>query len=241
MKRNTLYAVLAIGLIASAGASFIACAPRKTIVVGSKDFSENIILGETFAQLIERKTSYEVSRKLNLGGTFVCFEALKRGDIDLYAEYSGTGLSAQLKMPVISDPDRAYRVVKSEFDRRFNLEWLAPLGFNNTYAIAVKAELAKKWGLSTIGDLGPHAGKVVFGAEHEFFNRQDGYQGLIQTYGLMFRDVAKMGVALKYQAIGEGRVQATDVFTTDSQILSYGLTLLKDDKAYFPPYFDADT
>ncbi len=239
MKRSILPLIGVLCSAVAAAGFFAGCSSHKAIVIGSKDFSENIILGELLAQLIERKTDYPVTRKLNLGGTFVCFEALKKGDIDAYPEYTGTGLTAQLKMPVIADPEETYRVVKEQFAARYKLSWLSPFGFNNTYAVAVTGDVAKKWNLETVSDLAPHSGDLVFGAEHEFFNREDGFSGLSSTYGLSFRDTAKMNVSLKYQAIGEGKMDATDVFTTDSQIIAYGLKVLSDDKGFFPPYYGA--
>jgi len=209
------------------------------VVIGSKDFTENIILGEMMAQMLEEHTDLKVERKLNMGGTFVNFEALKKGDIDLYADYTGTGLTAQLKMDVINDPEEVYNIVQKEFNEQFKIKWLEPFGFNNTYAVAVKRDYADANNLEKTSDLVPLAPNLVFGAEHEFFNRQDGYDGMIQTYGLKFKDVAKMQVALKYQAIGENKMDVTDAFTTDGQLITYNLKVLEDDKNFFPPYHAA--
>jgi osmoprotectant transport system substrate-binding protein len=214
-------------------------AGSKTIVIGSKDFTENIILGEIIAQMLEAKTDLKVERKLNMGGTFVNFEALKKGDIDIYADYTGTGLTAQLKMDVINDADKVYNIVQKEFNKRFKLKWLRPFGFNNTYAIAVREDFAQKNNITKVSDLVPLAPNLVFGAEHEFFNRQDGYDGMIKTYGLKFKDVAKMQVALKYQAIAQGKMEVTDAFATDGQLITYKLKVLEDDKNFFPPYYAA--
>jgi osmoprotectant transport system substrate-binding protein len=216
------------------------CGSTNTITVGSKDFSENIALGEIFAQLIEAKTELKVSRKLNMGGTFVNFEAIKNGQIDLYPEYTGTALTAQLEMDVITDPDEAYRVVAEAFDSQFGIKWLEPLGLNNTYTVAVTDAVYQTYGVETISDLAAVASNLTFGAEHEFFNRQDGFDGLIDVYGLTFRgEPQKMNVALKYQAMGNGDIDVTDAFATDAQILQYNLKVLKDDKNFFPPYYAA--
>lgn len=212
----------------------------KTIVIGSKDFSENIVLGEIFAQLVEAKTDLKVERKLNMGGTFVCFEAIKNGDIDIYPEYTGTGLTAQLEMDVISDPDEAYRVVSEEFDKQFGITWLKPLGFNNTYTLAVTQAVYEEYGVETYSDLAKVSENLVFGAEHEFFDRQDGYDGLVEAYGLTFKgEPKKMNVSLKYQAIGNGDIDVTDAFSTDGPIKQYNLKVLVDDKGFFPPYYAA--
>jgi osmoprotectant transport system substrate-binding protein len=209
------------------------------VVIGSKDFSENIVLGEMLAQLVEEHTDIKVERKLNMGGTFVAFEALKRGDISVYVEYTGTGLTAQLKMDVISDPDESYSVVKEKFNTQFDLKWLDPIGLNNTYSIAVAGELAEEYNLKKISDLTAISNDLIFGAEHEFFNRQDGFEGFVELYDIKFAKINKMNVSLKYQAIGEGKMDVTDVFATDGQIKKYGLIILEDDLEFFPPYYAA--
>lgn len=216
------------------------CSSSNTVTVGSKDFSENTVLGEIFAQLIEAKTDLKVIRKLNMGGTFVNFEAIKNGQIDLYPEYTGTALTAQLKMDVITDADETYRIVSEEFDKQFNIKWLKPLGFNNTYTLAVTNEIFETYRIETFSDLAAISENLVFGAEHEFFDRQDGFDGLVKTYGMKFKgEPKKMNVSLKYQAMGSGDIDVTDAFATDGQIKQYNLKVLKDDKNFFPPYYAA--
>lgn len=218
----------------------IGCSSSDTITIGSKDFSENIVLGEIFAQLIEAKTDLKVVRKLNMGGTFVNFEAIKNGQIDLYPEYTGTALTAQLKMDVITDAEETYRIVSEEFDRQFNIKWLEPLGFNNTYTLAITNEIYEKYGIETFSELATISENLVFGAEHEFFDRQDGFDGLVQTYGMKFKgEPKKMNASLKYQAMGSKDIDVTDAFATDGQIIQYNLKILKDDKNFFPPYYAA--
>lgn len=233
-KALALLAVLALTVTVFAG-----CTSGKKVVIGSKDFTENKILAEIMAQLIENNTDIKVERKINMGGTFVCFEAMKKGQIDIYPEYTGTGLTAQLKLPVETDPEKVYATVSTEFQKQFQIKWLKPIGFNNTYALAVPQELASKNNLESISDLGNFAKDLVFGAEHEFFNREDGYDGLIKVYGLTFKNIAKMDVSLKYQAIGQGKMDVTDAFTTDGQLKALNLMVLKDDKNFFPPYYAA--
>jgi osmoprotectant transport system substrate-binding protein len=210
------------------------------IVIGSKNFTENMILGEIFTQLIREKTDLEVEYKENLGGTMVCFEALKKGELDLYPEYTGTGLTAHLKMDVISDADKVYEIVKKEFDQRYKITWLEPFGINNTYAVAVSEEFAAKHRLTKVSDLVPFASKLRFGTDHEFFDRQDGYEGMVKIYGLKFKgEPMKMDIALKYQAIAEGKMDVTDAFATDGQLIRYKLKILEDDRNFFPPYYAA--
>lgn len=235
-KIMIMFAALLVMTLALSGCG----GEKKSVVIGSKDFSENIILGEMFAQLIENNTDIEVVRKLNMGGTFVCFEAIKNGDIDIYPEYTGTGLTAQLKMDVITDSEEAYRVVAEEFNKQFNIKWLSPLGLNNTYTLAVTQEVVDEYGVETFSDLAAVSEGLIFGAEHEFFNRQDGFEGLVDAYDMKFKgEPKKMQVALKYQAIGNGDMDVTDAFATDGQIIQYNLKILEDDKGFFPPYYVA--
>lgn len=240
MKFNKSRSILLVVVVLALSITFTGCWGGDAITIGSKDFSENIILGEMFAQLIEAHTDLKVNRKLNMGGTFVCFEAIKNGDIDIYPEYTGTALAAQLKMDVISDPDEAYRVVAEEFDRQFGIKWLEPLGLNNTYTLAVTDEVYQKYRVETFSDLAKVSQNLVFGAEHEFFDRQDGYDGLVKMYGLTFKgEPKKMNASLKYQAIGNGDIDVTDAFATDGPIKQYNLKVLEDDKGFFPPYYAA--
>jgi osmoprotectant transport system substrate-binding protein len=215
-------------------------ASDKKIVVGSKNYTENMVLGSIISQLIEEKTDLRVEYKENLGGTMVCYEALKNGQLDIYPEYTGTALTAQLKMDVINDADKVYDIVKEEFDRQFNIKWMKPFGLNNTYAVALPNDFAEKNGIVTVSDLVPFAGELVFGAEHEFFDRQDGYDGMVEAYGLEFSgDPVKMDIAMKYQATAQGRIHVTDAFSTDGQLITYDLKVLEDDKNFFPPYYAA--
>ena len=239
MNKFKKIAALTLGAL-SLSAILAGCSGKETLTVGSKDFGENIVLGEMFAQLIEENTDLKVERKLNMGGTFVCFEAIKNGNIDLYPEYTGTGLTAQLKMDVINDSDEAYRIVSEEFDKQFDVKWLEPLGFNNTYTLAVTQDVYQEYGLETYSDLAAVSENLIFGAEHEFFDRQDGFDGLIEKYNMTFKgEPTKMNVALKYQAIGKGDIDVTDAFATDGPIKQYNLKVLEDDLSFFPPYYAA--
>ena len=239
-KTHVKVVALATVLLLLPSVVLTGCSSSNTVTVGSKDFSENIVLGEIFAQLIEAKTDLKVIRKLNMGGTFVNFEAIKNGQIDLYPEYTGTALTAQLKMDVITDADETYRIVSEEFDKQFNIKWLKPLGLNNTYTLAVTNEIFETYRIETFSDLAAISENLVFGAEHEFFDRQDGFDGLVKTYGMKFKgEPKKMNVSLKYQAMGSGDIDVTDAFATDGQIKQYNLKVLKDDKNFFPPYYAA--
>ena len=242
MKRMMKRLFKAAGVLALSTALLAGCtgAGGDKIVIGSKNFTENMILGHIFAEYIKANTDLKVEYKENLGGTMVCFEALKKGDLDIYPEYTGTGLTAHLKMDVINDPDEVYSIVKREFDSQFGITWLNELGLNNTYAVAIKEDYAAQNNIQSVSDLAAFSDQLTFGAEHEFFDRMDGFEGMVETYGLTFKgEPVKMDVSLKYQAMAEDRIQVTDAFTTDGQLITYKLKVLEDDKGFFPPYYAA--
>lgn len=211
----------------------------KPIVIGSKPFTEGVLLSELAAQLIEGNTQLKVERKFNLGGTIVAFNALKNGDLDLYPEYTGTGLVAILKQPAVMDADKAYAIVQREFNNQFKIKWLKPLGFNNTYAMAVPEELAVQHNLKNTSDLAKIVDMLTFGAEQDFFGRVDGYDGFTQAYGFKFKNVKQMEIGLKYKAIANKEVNVINAFSTDGFLITYKLRVLVDDKKYFPPYHGA--
>lgn len=237
-KRTRITLILTLALAAML--FFTSCAKDDTITIGSKDFGENIVIAEMLSQLIEAHTPLKVNRKLNLGGTFVNFNAIKNGQIDIYPEYTGTGLTAHLKMDVVNDPEQSYSIVSEEFLKQWDIVWLEPFGFNNTYTLAVTPEVYEQYKVETYRDLIPYAGELVFGAEHEFFDRQDGFDGLVEVYGLQFKgEPMKLNASLKYQAIGRGDMDVTDAFATDGPIKQYNLKILEDDLGFFPPYHAA--
>lgn len=238
------FALLVVFLAGAIGLTNYACARReRKLVIGCKPFTEQFVVAHMVAELIEAKTSIKVERKLPLGGTLVCFEALKRGGekdgIDIYVEYTGTGLMNILKFENIKDPLEAYRVVKKEFEERFGLVWLDPLGFNNTYTLAVRKETAEKYGLETFSDLAKVSSELILGADLEFLERPDGYPGLKQVYGMNFKDAKSMNPSLRYVALANDQIQVIDAYATDGLIKKFDLKVLKDDKNFFPAYFAA--
>lgn len=206
------------------------------VVVGSKNFEESRLLGEMFAQLLESRTGLQVERRLGLAGTQVCFEALRTGAIDVYPEYTGTGLVSILGESGSQDADETLNRVRSEFLRRWDLWWLSPLGFENSFEIAVPRELAEREGLSTISDLARISKRLRGGFGHEFVGREDGLLGLRRVYGLQFASVEHLQQALQYRAARARDIDALDVYTTDGRLILYDLKVLRDDRDFFPPY-----
>ncbi len=212
---------------------------RPAIVVGSKNFTEQVILGEMLAQMLENR-DVPVERRLNLGGSFICHEALESGQMDVYVEYTGTALTAILKEPILHDADEVYRKVRAEYKKRFGLEWGPPLGFNNTYALAMRRQHASKLGIQRISDLAKHLDSIRTGFGHEFLEREDGYRGFTHAYGLDFSLSPRgMELGLIYQALEAEQVDLVAGSATDALIERLGLTVLIDDRNYFPPYFAA--
>jgi len=207
-----------------------------TVRIGTKNFTEQLILGELMAQLIEARTDLSVERRFNLGGTMICHGALKSGEIDLYAEYTGTALTVILKQPFSADPDQAHETAVREYRRRFSAEWLRPFGFNNTYAITVRKADATSRPLRTISDLVAIAGSLRAGFTAEFSERPDGYPGLRRAYGLQFQEVRDLDPSLMYQAIANHEVEVICAFATDGRIAAFDLQPLRDDRGFFPPY-----
>ncbi len=204
--------------------------------IGSKNFTEQEILGELVAQLIERNTDLRIQRRFGLGGTDICHAALVSGELDIYVEYTGTALLNVLKHEVINNPDEAFRVVAMAYRDRFDLHWLAPIGFNNTYAITVRGDQAEQLGLATVSDLKGHAHRLRGGFTAEFMERPDGYPGLRQAYALKLRSTVDLDPGLMYQALHGGQVDVICAFATDGRIAEYGLRVLDDDRRFFPPY-----
>ena len=208
-----------------------------TIVIGSKNFTEQVLLGEILATLVESRTSLRVDRRFDLGGTFVCHKALTAGELDLYVEYTGTALSAILSEPPGGQPDAVFTRVAAEYARRFDLTWLPPLGFNNSFAMVVRSEDAVNHSLSRISDLARVADTFRAGFGYEFIERADGYEGLAATYWFKFlRRPREMDLGLIYRALAGHEVDVVVGNSTDGMIDSLGLVVLEDDLRYFPPY-----
>src|SRR5246127_2815456 len=229
--------ILLIPLIASLFLS--ACGPARedSIVVGSKNFPEQAILGEIFAQRLEKKTHLRVERRFYLAGSFICQQAILSGRIDLYPEYTGTALTAILKEKPQGTREQVYERVKSEYDRRFHLTLGPPFGFNDTFAIEIRGEDARRLHLQTISQSAAYTPQWRAGFGYEFMERPDGYKGLVATYGLRFAAPPRiMDLGLLTRALKDRQVDVIAGNTTDGLIAALDLFVLDDDRHYFPPY-----
>lgn len=209
----------------------------KVIKIGSKDFTEQLILANMFSDLIEEKTDITVERKINLGGTQVCFSALNSGSIDMYFDYSGTAYGDTLNYPPSTDMEAVYNTVKNDFKEQYNIDVLKQMGFNNTYVVAVKEETANKYNLKSISDLKGVASKLTAGTTFEFLNREDGLLGLMKHYGFKFKDTVGLDGASRYLALTNNETDVIDAFSTDGLLKKFALVTLEDDKNFFPPYY----
>ena len=213
----------------------------KRIVVGSKLHTETQILGEITAQLIEAHTDLQVERKLGLGGTLVCFEALKKGELDVYASYTGTAWSVVLRKKArATDPLKTFLLVQAAYRERFGLRWMSPFGLNNTYALVMQKNKARALGIKTLTDLAARGRDFRVGVSVEFLNRGDGYPGLQDSYGMSFTQIRGVEHGLAYEALHQGALDVVDAYSTDGKLKKYDLAILEDDRDFFPPYHAAN-
>ena len=207
----------------------------RAVVVGSKNFTEQVVLGEIIAQQVERK-GIPVERKSNLGGTLLAHEALKQGGIDLYPEYTGTALTAVLKQPVDRDPAVVLQRVRDAYIP-LGLQWLQPLGFDNTFAMVVRSDVARADQVSTLSEAARRARPWRLGVGYEFIQRPDGLEGLVSTYGLRLDgSPVTMDLGLLYPALESRRIEMAAASATDGRLATDDFTVLADDRRYFPPY-----
>ncbi len=215
------------------------CGPSREnrIVVGSKNFTEQLILGEIIAQQIETHTHLAVERRFYLAGSYICHQAILGGRIDIYPEYTGTALTAILKQKPEGNREAVYQRVKSEYAQRFNLSVGEPFGFNDTFAIEIRGEDARRLGLKTISQAAAYTPQWRAGFGYEFMERPDGYKGLAATYGLRFAAPPRiMDLGLLARALKDKQIDLAAGNTTDGLIPALDLFVLEDDKHYFPPY-----
>jgi osmoprotectant transport system substrate-binding protein len=224
------------GSIALLGAA--ACrTSRHDIVVGSKNFTEQLILGELFAQLLEHDCHTPVDHRFYLAGTYICQQAILAGRIDVYPEYTGTALAAVLKQKASGDAAQVYQEVKEEYLQKFNLDVMPPLGFNNSFAMVMRSDDARRLTLTKLSQLTPEASRMRLGVGYEFLERADGYNGLVHAYDLKFAEAPRvMDLGLLYRAMQSHSVDIVAGSNTDGLIAALGLVVLEDDRHYFPPY-----
>ena len=210
----------------------------KQIVIGSKMFTENILLAEILALLLEEKYGFKIVRKFNMGGTQLVFDSLREGYIDIYPEYTGTGYTMLLKRSGETDPEKTYQIVKKEFLKKFQLLWSLPLGFENTYALAVRETDPRFQHISSISQLKGQIGNFRLGMGYEFAERKDGFRNFSEKYQLYFlkSNVFTMNPALMYSALNDKEVDMIMAYSTDGRIKAFNLKSLTDDKSFFPSY-----
>ncbi len=229
-----LFSVMAI-IIISVIAVLI---PKKenTINIATKPMTEQQILGEMLKYVVEDKTDLNVKITHGIGGgTSNIQPAMESGEFDIYPEYTGTGWNAVLKQEGLYKEDN-FDILQKEYNDKFDMQWLGMYGFNNTFGIAVDKDIAEKYNIETYSDLGPYTPELVFGAEYDFFEREDGYNALVEFYGYKFKDSMDVDIGLKYKTIAEGQIDVMNVSTTDGQISTSNIKVLEDDKSFYPSY-----
>ena len=210
---------------------------EKKVVIASKPMAESYIIAEMLGQLIEANSDITVEYKTGIGGgTSNIQPAMEAGEIDMYPEYTGTGWLFVLKKDLIRDPAELYQEVAKGYMDSYNFKWLGLYGFNDTYALSMDRTVAEKNGIETYSDLAAKSSQFVLGAEYDFYEREDGYPGLVTEYGFAFKETKDIDIGLKYKAIGAGEVDVINNFSTDGLLSEYDLKVLKDDKQFFPAY-----
>ncbi len=239
MLRQRSRLILATLLLAiTTAVLFTACggAGAKPVRVGSKDFTEEFIVGNMYALLLENN-GIPVERKLNLGGTPVLQQALVSDQVDIYPEYTGTGLLTVLKLPTNTNREQVFNSVRDEYKKQFNLVWLTPAPMNNTQALAMRREVAQAKGIKTISDMAAQAGTLTMIGPPEFEQREDGLPGISKAYGnFKLKAYLPVDPGLRYEGLVNGQADVVVAFGTDGQISAFDLVLLEDDKGLFPPY-----
>lgn len=236
-KINKIMAVVAVILCLSiAGGVLINTQQKDTIHIATKPMTEQYILGEMLDILIEQDTDLNVELTQGVGGgTSNIQPAMESGEFDMYPEYTGTGWNMVLKHDGLYTED-LFSELEDEYSERFNMDWVGMYGFNNTYGLVVRREIAEKYNLKTYSDLKAAAGDLIFGAEYDFFEREDGYDALCETYGLSFGKTMDLDIGLKYQAINQEKIDVMVIFTTDGQLSASDVVVLEDDKQFYPSY-----
>jgi osmoprotectant transport system substrate-binding protein len=230
---------LTVVLVAATAALLLSCSPTHSdrIVVGSKNFTESFILGELIAQQIEAHTSLKVERRFYLAGTYICHQEILSGRIDIYPEYTGTALTTILKLPAGGDRREVYQRVRDEYERRFHLALGPQFGFNDTFAMEIRGEDARRLNIRALSQASAFAPQWRAGFGYEFMERPDGYKGMVATYGLHFAEQPRiMDLGLLARALKDHQIDFAGGNATDGLIPALDLFALEDDRHYFPPY-----
>lgn len=216
---------------------FSGCSSKKDVIkITHKNYTEQRIVGQLLAVYIEAKTEYS-TEVTELGGTMLCFEALKNDQVDMYAEYTGTAYGAMLKQEEILEVEETYKYVKNEFENKYGITWLKGLGWNNTYVLSVRKDTMEELGIKTISDLSSYSSDMILGCDNEFLGRTDGMKGLKEVYGISFKQEKSMDQGLTYAALDKKQIDVNVSYSTDGRIAKFDLINLKDDKDFFPPYY----
>jgi osmoprotectant transport system substrate-binding protein len=210
---------------------------KREITVGCKNFTEQLILGEIFKQILEHNCRVPVDGRFYLAGTYICQQAILAGRIDVYPEYTGTALAAVLKQSASGDAKQVFQQVNQGYGQRFGLDVMAPLGFNNSFAMVMRGDDTQRLGVTTLSELGQYAPQMRLGVGYEFLERADGYKGLVRTYDLKFAQAPRvMDLGLLYRALESHSADIVAGSNTDGLIAALGFVVLEDDRHYFPPY-----
>lgn len=236
-KTNKIMGIVAILLVVIITiVSIVPSGKKETIHIATKPMTEQYILGEMMDILIEQDTDLNVEITQGVGGGTSNIEpAMEKGEFDIYPEYTGTAWNMVLKKEGLYTED-LFPTLEKQYNDKLKMSWVGMYGFNNTYGLVVRKEIADKYNIKTYSDLKAISNKLTFGAEYDFFEREDGYDALCKTYGFNFNKTMDMDIGLKYQAINQGKIDVMVIFTTDGQLSVSDVTVLKDDKNFYPSY-----
>lgn len=241
MQIKKMIAAALCGVIMLVAASCQPGAPSgasEPIRIATKPMTEQLILGEMLAAVITDETGLEVQITKGIGGgTSNIQPALLKGDFDLYPEYTATGWLMVLKNEPEPDPDALFTMLQQQYESQYKLKWVGLYGFNNTYALAVRREIAQKYNLSTYSDLAAVAGELTFGGNADFIEREDGFNALCSAYSMDFGKTVDIDIGLKYQALASAQIDVTNAYTTDAQLSVADVVVLRDDKRFFTDYY----
>lgn len=234
IKRILIFILIIILCIATLGCSN----KNDTIKIATKPMTEQFILGEMLKLLIEENTDLKVEITKGIGGgTSNIHPAILKGDFDLYPEYKGTSWSFVLKEAGISDDETLYNELKNKYNSEYDLSWIGLYGFNNTYGLVIRKDLAEQYNIKTYSDLAKYSKDFTFGAEYDFYEREDGFDALCKEYGMKFKKSVDLDIGLKYDAINSKEIDIMNVFTTDGQLSNSNVVLLDDDKEFYQTYY----